>query len=100
MVCFDKFFYFFFFFTLISAHIRPIRDLFRTESKKKKKMVIDAHATVSMAAQRVRAYWTQLRQPNQHTRAFQLDGRDSDLVGVKNKTFLKDRPRRTISKRK
>ena len=33
-------------------------------------------------------------------RAFQQDGRDSDLVGVKNKTFLKDRPRRTISKKK
>ena len=99
MVCFDKFFYFFFFLHLF----QPISDRFGTcfgPNQKKKKMVIDAHSTVSMAAQRVRAYWTQLRQPNRHTRAFQLDGRDSDLVGVKNKTFLKDRPRRTISKRK
>ena len=58
------------------------------------------HATASMAARRVRAYWTRVRRPNRRTCAFQLDGRDSDLVGVKNKTFLKDRPRRTISKKK
>ena len=100
MVCFDKFFYFFFFFYTYFNPYQTDSGPVSDRIKKKKKMVIDAHSTVSMAAQRVRAYWTQLRQPNRHTRAFQLDGRDSDLVGVKNKTFLKERSRRTISKRK
>ena len=99
-MCFDKFFYIFFFYTYFSPYQTDLGLVSDRIKKKKKKRVIDVHATVSMAAQRVRAYWTQLRQPNRHTRAFQLDGRDSDLVGVKNKTFLKDRPRRTISKRK
>ena len=33
---------------------------------------MDAHAATSMATRRIRAYQTQVRQPNQRTHAFQL----------------------------
>ena len=56
MVCFDKFFYFFFFFYTYFNPYQTDSGPVSDRIKKKKKMVIDAHATVSMAAQRVRVH--------------------------------------------
>ena len=56
------------FFFLKRTDAGPVSARIENE-KKKKGSATDAHAAASTAAQRVRAYPTRVRWPNQHTRA-------------------------------